>query len=217
MKSYLVVGMGRFGSTVALRLRELGNEVLVIDGNADNIQRLADHVTYAVVGDARDEEVLRSLGAQNFDCAIIAIGEDLAASILVTLNLKSLGVPQVICKAPNELHKRALEKVGADRVVIPEREMGIKLAQNLVSSSVLDYIELSRECGIAEIVTPKAWVGKSVRELNVRAKYGVNIIALRDEFSDSVTVNLGPEYCLKAADVMVILGNNEDLLRVQQL
>ena len=217
MKSYLVVGMGRFGSSVALRLQELGNEVLIMDENAENIQRLADHVTYAVVGDARDEEVLRSLGAQNFDCAIVAIGGDLAASILVTLNLKSLGVPQVICKAPNELHKRALEKVGADRVVIPEREMGIKLAQNLVSSSVLDYIELSRECGIAEIVTPKAWVGKSVRELNIRAKYGVNIIALRDEFSDSVTVNLGPEYCLKAADVMVILGNNEDLLRVQQL
>lgn len=217
MKSYLVVGMGRFGSSVALRLQELGNEVLIMDENAENIQRLADHVTYAVVGDARDEEVLRSLGAQNFDCAIVAIGGDLAASILVTLNLKSLGVPQVICKAPNELHKRALEKVGADRVVIPEREMGIKLAQNLVSSSVLDYIELSRECGIAEIVTPKAWVGKSVRELNVRAKYGVNIIALRDESSDSVTVNLGPEYCLKAADVMVILGNNEDLLRVQQL
>lgn len=217
MKSYLVVGMGRFGSTVALRLQELGNEVLIIDESADQIQRLADQVTYAVVGDARDEEVLRSLGVGNLDCAIVAIGEDLAASILVTLNLKALGVPQVICKAPNELYKRALEKVGADRVVIPEREMGIKLAQNLVSSSVLDYIELSRECGIAEIVTPGAWVGKSVRELNVRAKYGVNIIALREENSDSITVNLGPEYMLKATDVMVILGNNEDLLRVQQL
>lgn len=217
MKSYLVVGMGRFGSSVALRLRELGNEVLVIDEAAENIQPLADQVTYAVVGDARDEEVLRSLGVKNFDCAIVAIGEDLAASILVTLNLKSLGVPLVICKAPNELHKRALEKVGADRVVIPEREMGIKLAQNLVSSSVLDYIELSRECGIAEIITPAAWVGKSVRELNVRAKFGVNIIALRDESSDSITVNMGPEYVLKQDDVMVILGNNEDLLRVQQL
>ena len=217
MKSYLVVGMGRFGSSVALRLRELGNEVLVIDEAAENIQPLADQVTYGVVGDARDEEVLRSLGVKNFDCAIVAIGGDLAASILVTLNLKSLGVPQVICKAPNELHKRALEKVGADRVVIPEREMGIKLAQNLTSSSVLDYIELSRECGIAEIITPAAWVGKSVRELNVRAKFGVNIIALRDEASDSITVNMGPEYVLKQTDVMVILGNNEDLLRVQQL
>lgn len=217
MKSYLVVGLGRFGTTVALRLQELGNEVLVMDGNAESVQRLADRVTYAVVGDARDEEVLRSLGAQNFDCAIVAIGEDLAASILITLNLKSLGVPQVICKAPNELHKRALEKVGADRVVIPEREMGLKLAQNLVSSSVLDYIELSRECGIAEIMTPESWVGKSVRDLNVRAKHGVNIIALRDEASDSITVNLAPDYVLKKTDVMVILGNNEDLLQVQKL
>jgi len=217
VKSYLVVGMGRFGSTVALRLQELGNEVLIIDENAEFIQRMADRVTYAVVGDARDEEVLRSLGVQNFECAIVAIGGDLAASILITLNLKSMGVPQVICKAPNDLYKRALEKVGADRVVIPEREMGIKLAQNLVSSSVLDYIELSRECGIAEIVTPPAWAGKTVRELNIRAKYGVNIIALRNGTSDSITVNLGPEYVLKADDVMVILGNNDDLLRVQQL
>lgn len=217
MKSYLVVGMGRFGSTVALRLRELGNEVLIIDETAENIQRLADKVTYAVVGDARDEEVLRSLGVQDFDCAIVAIGEDLAASILVTLNLKSLGVPLVICKAPNELHKRALEKVGADRVVIPEREMGIKLAQNLTSSSVLDYIELSRECGIAEIVTPKVWVGKTIRDLNVRAKYGVNIIALRDESSDTIAVNMGPEYVLQQTDVMVILGNNENLEQVQRL
>ena len=217
MKSYLVVGLGRFGTAVALRLQELGNEVLVIDENAENVQRLADHVTYAVVGDAQDEEVLRSLGVQNFDCAIVAIGQDLAASILITLNLKSLGVPQVVCKAPNDLYKRALEKVGADRVVIPEREMGVKLAQNLVSSSVLDYIELSRECGIAEILVPESWAGKSIRDLNVRAKYGINIIALRDETSDSITVNMTPDYILKKTDVMVILGNNEDLLQVQRL
>ena len=217
MKSYLVVGMGRFGSTVALRLQELGCEVLVIDENAEEIQRMADRVTYAVVGDARDEEVLRSLGVQNFDCAIVAIGEDLAASILITLNLKSLGVPQVICKAPNELYKRALEKVGADRVVIPEREMGIKLAQNLVSSSVLDYIELSRECGIAEIVVPKSWVGKTIRDLNVRAKYGVNIIAMRCGDCEEVTVTFGPEYVLQGSDVLVVLGNNTDLEQVQRL
>lgn len=216
MKSYLVIGMGRFGSAVALRLRELGNEVLAMDEAAENIQRLADQVTHAVVGDARDEEVLRSLDAGSFDCAIVAIGGDLAVSILVTLNLKELGVPQVICKATNELEKRALEKVGADRVVIPEREMGVKLAQNLASSGVLDYIELSRECGIAEIITPTAWVGKTLRELNVRAKYGVNIIALRQE-GGAITVNVGPEYALKQTDIMVVLGSNDDLLRVQKL
>ena len=217
MKTYLVAGLGRFGASVALKLQELGNEVMVIDENAEQVQKLADRVTYAVVGDAQDEAVLRSLGVGNVDCAIVAIGEDLAATILITLNLKSLGVPQVVCKARDELQKRALEKIGADRVVIPEREMGIKLAQNLVSSSVLDYIELSRECGIAEILTPSVWVGKSIRDLNVRAKYGVNIIALRLGESDAITVTMGPEYVLQSSDVMVILGNNEDLLQVQKL
>lgn len=119
MKTYIVIGLGRFGTAVATKLYELGNEVLAIDAREENIQPIANHVTHAVVGDARDEEVLRALGVRNFDCAIVAIGEDLAASVLVTLTLKELGVPAVICKASSEVYKRALEKVGADRVVIP--------------------------------------------------------------------------------------------------
>lgn len=216
MKSYVVVGLGRFGMAVALKLQELGNEVLIIDSNAEQVQKLSNHVTYAVVGDARDEAVLRSLGVRNFDCAIVAIGGDLAASILITLNLKELGVPQVICKAPDEIQKRALEKVGADRVIIPEREMAVKLAQNLASSSVLDYIELSSQCGIAEVKTPSAWVGKTLRELNVRAKYGVNVIALRSG-EDAIKVSPGPDEPLTERDVLVILGGNDDLNRVQKL
>ncbi len=216
MKTYLVVGLGRFGTAVALKLHELGNEVMVIDGRAEEVQKVSDRVTYAVVGDARDEEVLKSLGVRNLDCAIVAIGSDLAASILVTLNLKMLGVPQVICKAPNELHKRALEKIGADRVLIPEREMAVKLAQNLTSSSVLDYTELSRDCGIAEIRTPAPWVGKNLREIDVRAKFGVTVIALRKADGD-LTVFIRPEYALEANDVLMILGGNDDLARVQKL
>ena len=216
MKTYLVVGLGRFGTAVALKLHELGNEVMVIDGRAEEVQKVSDRVTYAVVGDARDEEVLKSLGVRNLDCAIVAIGSDLAASILVTLNLKMLGVPQVICKAPNELHKRALEKIGADRVLIPEREMAVKLAQNLTPSSVLDYTELSRDCGIAEIRTPAPWVGKNLREIDVRAKFGVTVIALRKADGD-LTVFIRPEYALEANDVLMILGGNDDLARVQKL
>lgn len=216
MKTYLVVGLGRFGTAVALKLHELGNEVMVIDGRAEEVQKLSNRVTYAVVGDARDEEVLRSLGVRNVDCAIVAIGSDLAASILVTLNLKSLGVQQVICKAPNELHKRALEKVGADRVLIPEREMAVKLAQNLTSSSVLDYTELSRDCGIAEIRTPAPWIGKNLREIDVRAKYGVTVIALRKADGD-LTVFIRPNYTLEQDDVLMILGGNDDLAHVQKL
>lgn len=216
MKTYVVLGLGRFGTAVALKLQELGNEVLVVDANAEQIQRLSNRVTYAVVGDARDEEVLRSLGVRNYDCAIVAIGSDLAASILITLILKELGVPQVVCKAHDEIQKRALEKVGADRVVIPEREMAVKLAQSLASSSVLDYIELSNQCGISEVKVPAVWVDKTLRELNVRAKYGVNVIAMRGA-DQSVTVSPGPDYQLTASDVLVILGSNDDLNRVQKL
>ena len=163
-KSYVVIGMGRFGSSVAERLYELGNEVLAIDTDPDKVQRMESKVTCAVVADARDEEVLRSLGARSCDCAVVAIGSDLATCIIATLNLKDLGVPQVICKATDELRKKALEKVGADRVVIPERETGIKLAQAITSSSILDFIELSKDCGIAEIHTPESWFGKTLRE-----------------------------------------------------
>lgn len=216
MKSYLVIGMGRFGAAVAQRLQELGNEVLILDENPEQIQRLADRVTCAVVGDAQDEAVLRSLGADSFDCAVVAIGEDLAAAVVITLNLKELGVPQVICKARDELQKRALEKIGADLVLIPEREMALKLAQNLSSSSVLDYLELSPECGIAEVRAPASWVGKSLRELCVRGKYGVNVIALRDADGE-INVSPDPNSPLSRTDTVVMLGRNEDLKQVQSL
>lgn len=216
MKTYLVVGLGRFGSAVALKLQDLGNEVMVVDDNGEQVQKVADLVTYAVVGDARDENVLESLGVRNVDCAVVAVGEDLAANILITLNLKAMGVPQVICKAQNDQQRRALEKIGADRVVIPEREMGIKLAQNLTSSSVLDYVELSDDCGIVEILLPAKWRGKTLRQVDVRAKFGVTVAALRRASGD-VTVNIDPNYQLEAGDVLIIVGNNEDLARVQKI
>ena len=215
MKTFMVIGLGRFGSEVALKLQELGNEVMAIDDNAEQVQRISDHVTYAVVADARDEEVLESLGAKNYDCAVVAIGDNLAANILITLNLKNLGIAQIICKAKDEQQKRALEKIGADRVLIPEREMGIKLAQKLTSDSVLDFIELSNEFGIAEIKTPNSWIGKTLRTLNVRAKYGVSVIALRK--GEQIVVALDPDYELSIGDVLVLIGGNEQLAGVQKL
>ena len=212
-KSYVVIGMGRFGSSVAERLYELGNEVLAIDTNPEIVQRMEPKVTCAVVADARDEEVLRSLGARSCDCAVVAIGSDLATCIIATLNLKELGVPQVICKATDELRKKALEKVGADRVVIPERETGIKLAQAITSSSILDFIELSPDCGIAELQTPPEWCGKSIRELDIRAKYGVNVIAVRE--NGKVHVTLDANRSLSEKLTLVLLGENERLARVK--
>ena len=157
-KTYLVVGLGRFGSAVAQRLYELGSEVMAVDLHPELVQKMESKVTCAAVCDARDEDALRALGARNYDCAVVAIGGDLATSVVATLNLKELGVQTVVCKATDETQRRALEKIGADRVVVPERESGIKLAQSLTSSSILDFIELSPDCGIAEMQTPLEWI-----------------------------------------------------------
>ena len=215
MKSYIVIGLGRFGQTLARQLCMLGAEVLAVDKRNDLVQQVADDVTHAVVGDAQDKEVLRALGVRNFDCAIIAIGSDLAASVLTTMNLKELGVPYIICKAHDETHRRVLEKLGVDRVIIPEQENAQRLARSLNSHNVLDYIELSEDYGILEVPAPKAWVGKTLRELNVRAKLGVNIIAV--ENGKATNVSPSADYQIQAGDVMVVLGDNYSLEAVQKL
>ena len=181
MKSYMVIGMGRFGTEVARQLCILGCEVLAIDTSAELVQQVANDVTHAVVADARDKEVLKALGAKDFDCAVVAIGGDLGNSVLATMNVKELGVPKVVCKAHDDTHRQVLLKLGADQVVIPEQENAGRLARSLSSHNVLDYIELSEDYGIIEVPAPKSWQGKSLRELNVRAKLGVNIIAIKSE------------------------------------
>ena len=215
MKSYIVIGLGRFGSQAAKRLCELGCEVLAIDHNSELVQPIANQVTQAVVADARDKEVLRALGAKDFQCAIVAIGDNLADSVLATMNLKELGVPYIVCKASDETHRQVLMKLGADRVVIPEQEHADRLAKNLSSPNVLDYIELSEEYGIIEIPAPKAWVGKSLKELNVRAKLGVNIIAVKK--GSHINVSPAADYRIEAEDVMVVLGDTAALGAVQKL
>lgn len=215
MKSYIVIGLGLFGAEVARKLCELGCEVLAMDIHSDLVHQAANDVTHAVVGDGRDKDVLRALGAGNFDCAIIAIGDDLAASVLTTMNLKELGVPYVVCKAHNQTHQRVLEKLGVDRVVIPEHEFGAKLARSLSAHNVLDYIELSEDYGILEVPAPKSWVGKTILELNIRAKLGVNIIAVKNEHTTNVSPSAS--YQIMAGDVMAVLGDNKALDAVQKL
>lgn len=217
MKAYIVAGLGRFGRAAAGRLFELGNEVLALDTNAEAVQQIADHVTHAVVADARDQEVLRALGARNYDCAVVAIGRDLTSSILATLNFKELGVPAVVCKALDESHRKVLEKIGADKVMIPEREMAYKLAQSLTESNVLEYIELSPDYGIAEFSAPERWIGKSLSQLNVRARAGVNVIAIRHKENDEIKVSPGAAYVLARGDVLVALGDYQSLNTVQKL
>ena len=215
MKSYVVIGLGRFGASLAQQLCKLGAEVLALDVRGDLVQQIAQNVTHAVVGDAQDKEVLRALGVRNLDCAIIAIGDNLAASVLITMNLKELGVPFVVCKAHDETHRRVLEKLGVDRVLIPEQESAQRLARTLNSHNVLDYIELSEDFGILDVPAPAGWVGKTLRELNVRAKLGVNIIAV--ENGGKTNVSPSADYAVCAGDTLVVLGDNIALEKVQKL
>jgi len=215
MKSYVVIGLGRFGQGVARQLCQLGAEVLAMDLRGDLVQQVANDVTHAVVGDAQDKEVLRALGVKDFDCAVIAIGEDLAASVLTAMNLQELGVPYIVCKAHDETHRRVLEKLGVQRVVIPEKDQAQRLARSLHSHNVLEYIELSEEYGILEVPAPKSWVGKSLKELNVRAKLGVNIIAVESDRTTNVSPSA--DYRILSEDVLVVLGDNAALEAVQKL
>lgn len=215
MKSYVVIGLGRFGSGLARNLCQLGAEVLAIDIRSDLVQQIANDVTHAVVGDAQDKEVLRSLGVRNFDCAIIAIGDNLAASVLTVMNLKELQVPYLVCKAHDVTYGRVLEKLGVDRVVIPELEQAQRLARILHSRNVLDYIELSTDYGILEVPAPKAWVGKSIKELNVRARLDINIIAVKN--GEKTNVSPSADYQISAGDVLAVLGDNVALEAMQRL
>lgn len=215
MKSYVVVGLGRFGSEVARQLHTLGCEVLAMDTNGELVQGVSNGVTHAVVADGRDKSVLKALGVKDFDCAIIAIGDDLAASVLTTMNLKELGIKYIVCKAHDEIHRRVLEKLGADRVVIPEKENAARLARSLSSPNVLDYIELSDDYGIVEVPAPKSWCGKSLKDLNVRAKLGVNILAIRREGKINVSPNA--DFAFQEGDIVVVLGDTAALEAVQKL
>ena len=190
MKSYVVIGLGRFGTELATRLYACGEEVMVIDTNELLIDKIADRVTRAVTADARDVDVLRKLGVGNFDYAVVAVGTDLGTSALITMNLTSLNVPFILCKAQDETYRAILEKLGANKVINPEWEMADKLALGLTHAGVMEYIELSKEYGIVEIKPGPDWAGKTIRELELRTRYGMNVIAVR---VDEDTIQIPPD------------------------
>lgn len=214
MKQYVVIGCGRFGSSVAENLYKMGYNVLAVDVNEETIQNISEKVTHAVQADATDEEALRTLGLRNFDVAVIAIASDMQSSIMATLNVKELGVKFVVSKAQSELHAKVLYKIGADRVVFPERDMGLRVANNLVSTNILDYIELAPEYSIMEITALDEWHNKSLLDLNIRSKYGINIMAIKN--GSNINVSPKAEDIIHENDVLVVIGNNNDLKRLQK-
>ena len=215
MKTFAVIGLGRFGAAIALELSSLGHEVMAVDTDEDKVRQVADKVTHAVTADARKLEVLQALGLRNFDCAVVAMGGDVGNSALVTLNLKELGIPQVVCKAQSHVHRKVLEKIGADRVIFPEHEMGQKVAQGLSSSSVLNFIEFSEDYGIVELEAPSSWRGKTLQELDVRNAFHVTVIALRR--NGTLDVSPRADVPIEAGDNVVALGRSEDINRLHEV
>lgn len=208
-KSFAVIGLGRFGTNVALTLFEMGQEVLAMDIDGARVESIKDHVTLAVQADMRDERALSQLEIQNFDVVIISIGGDVQSSIMATVLCKELGTRYIIAKAADPLHAKLLKKVGADKVLLTEREAGARLARSLVSDSLIDYLELSDQYSVSEINIPGKWVGHSLIELKVRNTYNVSVIAIRRD--EEIIVRIDPNESLKSQDVLVVIGENQDI------
>ena len=215
MKSYMIIGLGRFGTRLAAQLYAYGEDVMAVDIDETLVNRIADHVTTAVVLDAKNKDAMKKFDVSRFDCAVVALGSDLAASVLVTMNLKSLGAKHIICKASDETHREILQKLGADQVIIPEHDVADKTAMSLARPNILEYIELSEDYGIIECNAPKFWIGKTIRELNIRAKFDVNIIAIKEE--EKVKVSPTADYRITQSADLVLLGEYSALNKVRNL
>ncbi|MFE4706998.1 potassium channel family protein [Peribacillus simplex] len=208
-RQYAVIGLGRFGMSVALRLHAAGQEVLGIDINEERVEDAELNVTHAVMADTTEEGTLKSIGIRNFDCVIVAIGNDMQSSILTTLLLKELGVKKVIAKALSKNHGQVLNKVGADWVIYPDRDMGERVANQLLSPNMLNYIELSKEYNIEEIMIPVSMTEKSLRDLDLRAKYNVSVIAIVS--NGEIIISPSPDQVIHERDLLLIIGNKKDL------
>lgn len=208
-KQYAVFGLGSFGESVAVTLQELGCEVVVVDNHMERIEDISPYVSYAVQADIEDPEVIRSLGARNLDGVVVAVADDMEASIMATLVSKEIGVPYVLAKAKNDLHAKVLKKIGADSIIFPEKEIGQSVARNLVSGEFVDWISLSPDYSITEIQVPEKWIGKSLSEIDVRRTSDVNVVGVR--IGDKIQVNIDPKEPLQKDMMLIMIGSNEAL------
>lgn len=210
-KEFAVFGLGEFGSSIAVTLEESGCQVLAVDSREERVQNISEYVTHAACANVADHAVVRSFGVQNMDGVIVGIGENLESSIMATICAKECGVPYVLAKANSDMHAAVLKKVGADQVIFPEKATGIRLGRNLASGNFLDTIELSKKFSMVEIEVPSKWIGKSLRELNLR-KRGINIIARKGDMEDIVLI-VDPDRIIEGHETFIIIGSNKDLER----
>jgi trk system potassium uptake protein TrkA len=215
MKRVVVIGLGIFGSQLARQLYESGLDVIAVDKNRDVVQKMKDFSTKAVLADASDKDVLESIGIEENDIVVISFGEDLSASTLLTLHLKELKVKTIIVKVPNEDHKRILLRVGASEAIIPEREMANKVARGIISPNVLEYLPIADGYTIVELAPPTGYIGKSLSELDLRKKFQLQVIAIRDVLTDQLQLVPRANSIIKDSDVLVVIGKEEDIQRVK--
>lgn len=212
-KQFVVIGLGRFGESLARTVYDMGHDVLVIDMDEEKVEDIADYVTHAVQLDATDENALKKIGLRNFDIAVVSIGGDIQSSVMTTLLLKEMGLKFIVAKAQSDLHAKVLSKIGANKVIMPEKDTGRRVAHNLVSSNILDYIELSSEYSIMEIEALDSWTQKSLKELDLRKKYGINVVAIKD--GKNVNVSPGADEIIREKDIIVALGSQQDLGKLE--
>jgi trk system potassium uptake protein TrkA len=215
MKRVVVIGLGIFGFNITKDLYENGIEVIAIDKDKEVIQKIRDYSTKAVLADGTEKEVMESIGIQEDDVVIVSFGEDLAAATLITLHLKEMKVKRIIVKAPNEDHKHVLEKVGATEVVIPEKEMADKIAKSLISPNVLDYIPLSEDYTICELVPPSSFMGKTIGELHLRTQHHIEVIAVREVLPERLQMVPRADFVVKDSDVLVVIGKEKDIQKIK--
>ncbi|HCC07465.1 MAG TPA: potassium transporter Trk [Clostridiales bacterium] len=206
-KQFVVLGLGKFGTSVARTLVSGGHEVLAIDKNEEIVRYFSENATYAVQADITNKEALKELGVNNFDVGIVAVGDNIESSILATVLLKELGVEYVVAKAHNEIHKKILEKIGADKVVFPEQEMGVRIATNLINKNIIDIMAFSEDYKIVEVSVKKEWVGKDMKVLDLRKKHDMNVIAIKNSL-DKMTISPSAEYIMREDDILVAIVNN---------
>jgi len=215
MKRVVVIGLGTFGFNIAKDLYENGLEVIAIDKDKEMTQKIKGFSTKAILADAKDKGVIESIGIQSDDVVIVSFGEDLAASMLITLHLKELKIKNIIVKAPNEDHKRVLEKVGATEVIIPEREIADKVAKILISPNVLDYIPLSEDYTICELASPPSFMGKTIRELQLRSRYHIEVIAVREVLPERLQMVPRADFVIKDSDILLVMGREGDIQKIK--
>ncbi|MCJ7499602.1 TrkA family potassium uptake protein [bacterium] len=213
MKKFCVIGLGNFGYHLARTLYEDGQEVIAIDLNQERVQRIRDHCSVAIQGDAANKEFLAANGIGEMEAVMVSTGERSHLSTLITLFLKELGVKRILSKAVDEDHGRILEKVGASEIIHPEKDMAIKTARALSYPNILDFIPLAEDYSITELAAPRNFIGKDLITLDLRRKYQITIIALKDVLSDQLVTAPSPDYVIKDSDLLIMLGRSEDIDR----